>query len=149
QGALARRADALDLVERIAGDVLLAAGPVRADGEAMGLVAKALHIVEHRVAMRQHERLAALHEELLAAGVPFLALGDTDEDDLPGEVEPGDDLAYGVELAPTAVDEDDIRPVRHARRLVLRVHQALRREAAEASGQHLPHHAEVVARRQL
>src|SRR3569623_641469 len=53
QRALARRADALDLIERVLDDVLLAARPVRADGEAVGLVAQALHVIEYWVAMRQ------------------------------------------------------------------------------------------------
>ena len=55
QGALAGGADALDLVERVADRVLLALGPVGADGEAVGFVAQALDVVEHRVAVRQHE----------------------------------------------------------------------------------------------
>ena len=46
--------------------------------KAMRFIAQTLHIVEHRVAMRQHEGLLTLHEELLAPSVAFLAFGDAD-----------------------------------------------------------------------
>ena len=78
QRALAARPDAGDLVERIAHHLLLAPRPVRADGEAMRLVAQALDEIEHRIAHRQAEGLAAAHEEALAAGLAVLALGDAD-----------------------------------------------------------------------
>src|SRR5690606_39167998 len=59
QRALPGRADAADLVERVLRHVDLAAGAVRADGEAVGLVAKPLDEVENRIARLQHEGLAA------------------------------------------------------------------------------------------
>ena len=52
---------------------------VRADGEAVGLVAQALDEIEHRVARLEHERLAAGPVERLAAGVAVRPLGDADE----------------------------------------------------------------------
>jgi hypothetical protein len=58
QRALARRADAGDLVERVLDHLLLAPRAVRADGEAVRLVAQALHEIEHRIARRQRERIA-------------------------------------------------------------------------------------------
>ena len=79
QRALPRRPDAGDLVERIGVHLLLAPRPVRADGEAVRLVAQALDEIEHRVAVRQHERLASGHEEGLAPGLAVAALGDGDE----------------------------------------------------------------------
>ena len=49
QRLLAPRADAGDLVERRGADRLGAPCPVGADGEAVGLVAQALQVIEHRV----------------------------------------------------------------------------------------------------
>ena len=59
QRAPARGADAGDLVERIGADGLAALGPVRADGEAVRLVAQPLHEIEHRVARLEHDRALA------------------------------------------------------------------------------------------
>ena len=56
QRALARRADAGDFLQAGLADVLLAARAVRADGEAMRLVAQPLDEIEHRIARRQLER---------------------------------------------------------------------------------------------
>ena len=56
QRALAGRPDAGDLVERVLDHLALAPGPMAADGEAVGLVAQALHEVERRIAGRQLER---------------------------------------------------------------------------------------------
>src|SRR6187431_838744 len=50
QSALARRPNALDLVERRNMHLLLAPGTMGADGKAMGLVAEFLDAIEHRVA---------------------------------------------------------------------------------------------------
>ena len=82
QGALPRRADALDLVERVLRQGRLAPGAVRADGEAVRLVAQPLYELEHRIARLQHEGLAAGDEELLAAGVAVRPLGDADQRDI-------------------------------------------------------------------
>ena len=78
KGAFARRADAGDLVERVPRQVDPTAGPVRADGEAVRLVAEALDEIEHRIARLQHEGLAAGDEERLLAGVAIRPLGDAD-----------------------------------------------------------------------
>src|SRR5690606_27807733 len=74
EGALPRRADSRDLVERVPDQLPGAARAVRADGEAVGLVAQALDEVEDRIAHRQAERLAAADEETLAPGVAVDAL---------------------------------------------------------------------------
>src|SRR5690349_3225652 len=79
QGALALAADARDLVQRRAGDVGGAPGPVGPDGEAMGLVAQALQVVEDGVAGLQAEGLAPRLEEALPPGIPVRALGDPAE----------------------------------------------------------------------
>ena len=79
QRALAGRADAGDLVEGVLDQLALALGPVRADGEAVRLVAQALHEIERRIARRQLERRLARLEEGLAAGIAVPALGDADQ----------------------------------------------------------------------
>ena len=126
---------------------------VRADGEAVRLVAQALDEIEHRVAVRQHERLAAGHEEFLAAGVAVAALGDGRRAAGP-RCRARQAPRRGGELALAAVDEDQVGPGRHRlavlapRRFGARPGLACssRREAA---AQHLAHHAEVVARRDV
>src|SRR5438445_4325202 len=55
QGTFATGTDAGDLVEGGACEVGGAAGAMRADGEAMGLVTQALQEVEHRVARLERE----------------------------------------------------------------------------------------------
>ena len=87
---------------------------VRADGEAVRLVAEALDEVEHRVARRQHERLAAGHVEGLAAGVAVRPLGDADERQV-GDAEFGEHCRRGRELALAAVDEHEVGPRRRRR----------------------------------
>src|ERR1700759_1695519 len=74
QRLLALGANAGDLVERRAGDrhgPLLAVG---ADREAMGLVAQALQVIEHRVFRLQAQGFLALAEETLAPGVTIRSL---------------------------------------------------------------------------
>src|ERR1043166_6373462 len=51
--ALAHRADAGAFLQARFADVLLALLPMRADGEAMRLVAQALHEIQHRDTLRQ------------------------------------------------------------------------------------------------
>ena len=59
QRALAGRADAGDLVERVLDQFAFALGPVRADREAVRFVAQPLHEIERGIARRQLEgRLA-------------------------------------------------------------------------------------------
>ena len=67
----------------LAGDEgFAAAGAVGGDGEAVGLVADALEVVEDRVARGELEGVAAGHVEPLAAGVAVGALGNADDGDL-------------------------------------------------------------------
>ena len=79
QCAFAGRADAGDLVKRVAGEVGLAARAMGADSEAMGLVAEPLDEVEHRIARRDGEGRPTVHMERLATGVAVGALGDADQ----------------------------------------------------------------------
>ena len=77
------------------------------------------------------------------------------------DAELGQGRARRVELALAAVDEDEVGPgregrlgglVRAARRLAVGRRRVARRflhEAGEAAGQHLAHHAEIVAGREL
>ena len=109
QRALARRADAGDLLQAGLADVLLALLPMRADGEAMRLVAQPLHEIEHRIARLELERLAARNEEGLAPGVAVRSLGDADQRHV-GDAELGERFARGGELAEPAVDQDEIGP---------------------------------------
>ena len=51
QGLLARGSYAGDLVQRIGANRLGPPGPVRADGEAVRLVAQPLDVIEHRIAL--------------------------------------------------------------------------------------------------
>src|SRR5579864_851380 len=78
QRALARRSDAGDLLQAGFAHVARPARPVRADGETMGFVAQPFDEIEHRVARRQLERVAARKEEGFAAGVAVRPLGDGD-----------------------------------------------------------------------
>ena len=105
------RSDAGDLVERALGEVLLAARAVRADGEAMRLVAQPLDEIERRIARREPERRAVGEEKSLAPGVAIGAFGDRgDRDALDAEF--GERLARRLELAAAAVDEDQVGPLR-------------------------------------
>src|SRR5262245_57567396 len=90
-------------------DVALAPLPVRADREAMRLVAQALNEIEHRIARRQLERRAARHEEGLAAGVAVRSLGDSDDREIV-DAECRHGLAGGCELPLAAIDQQQIGP---------------------------------------
>src|SRR5215471_13669761 len=103
QGALAGRADAGNLLQSGLADVAPAAGAVRADREAMRLVAQSLHEIEHRVAQRQFEARPAGRMEGFATGVAVRTLGDGDERQV-GEAERGQRLVRGAKLALAAVD---------------------------------------------
>ncbi len=65
---------------------------VRADREAVRLVAQPLHEIQHGVARLQLERLARGHEEGLAAGIALRPLGDGDDGNV-GDAERGERLA--------------------------------------------------------
>src|SRR5204862_6667442 len=102
QRALARRADAGDLVERVGADGLAALGAVGTDGEAVGLVAQALDEIEHGIARLEQQRLVAAWEmEMLAAGIAVGPLGDADERDV-GDAEGLQQLARDGELSAAA-----------------------------------------------
>ena len=115
---------------------------MRADGEAMRLVAQALQEIEHRIARLEREGRLARHEEALAAGVAVGPLGDADDGDVL-QAELGQHLARHLELALAAVDQHQVGPV------LLVAFGILLQRAAEAARQHLAHHGEVVARRAL
>src|SRR5256885_15611232 len=79
QRALAGRPDAGDFLQAGFTDVLLALLAMRADGEAVRLVAQALNEIENGIARAQPERLASGHEEGLATRVALRPLGDADQ----------------------------------------------------------------------
>src|SRR5260370_37500320 len=79
QRAFARRPDAGDLLQAGLAHIARPARPVRTDGETMGLIAQPLDEIEHRVARRQLERVAAREEEGFAAGVAVRPLSDGDQ----------------------------------------------------------------------
>src|SRR5439155_18754591 len=89
--------------------VLLAAGPVRPDREAMRLVAQPLDEVEHRIARLEHEGRTPRHMEGLPSGVAVGSLGHTDKRYV-SEAKRRKRLLRGGELAPSAVDDHEIRP---------------------------------------
>src|SRR5262249_16616718 len=86
QRPLARRPDAGNLLQSGLAQILGAARPMRTDGEAMRLIAQPLDKVEHRVARRQLERVAAREEEGFAPGVAVRPLGDADQGHLGAEL---------------------------------------------------------------
>src|SRR4029077_19590693 len=110
QRALTRRSDAGDLLQAGFAHVARPARPVRADGETMGFVAQPLDEIEHRVARRQLERVAARKEEGFAAGVAVRPLGDGDQRHLGAQ--PGEHFARRIELTQPAVDQHEVGPRR-------------------------------------
>ena len=111
QGALARWANALDLVERIGADGLGAARAMGADRKAVGFVAQALDEIEHGIARFEHDgAIAARNVEVLAAGIAVRSLRDADERDVVDAVAL-EYLTRDIELAETAVDEHHVRLV--------------------------------------
>ena len=91
QRLFASRADAENLVERRATDRLHPLGTMRADGEAMRLIAQTLQIVEHGIFGIEAEGLAPRSKEALAPGVAVGSLGDRRERDV-GDAEIGQHL---------------------------------------------------------
>src|SRR6266481_659803 len=79
QRALAGRADTGDFLKPRLADVAPAPDAVRADREAMRLVAQPLDEIEHRVARLELERLASGQEEGLHPVVAVRAFGHRDE----------------------------------------------------------------------
>src|ERR1700754_4233982 len=102
QCALARRADAGDLLQACLADVLLAQLAVRPDHEAMRLIAQPLDEVEHGIARLELDRLAIRHEQGFASRVALRALGDCHQRNL-RQAKRGENLAHRVELAAAAV----------------------------------------------
>ena len=125
--------------------------PVRADGEAVRLVAQPLHEIEHRVARLQHERLAAGHEEGLAAGVAVRPLGDADERQV-GDAELGERLDAPPRAARgrrrSARDRATGRASPASAAAPSRGPASLE-QPREAPAEHLAHHAVVVAGREV
>src|SRR4051794_15997855 len=109
QRALAARADAGNFLQAGLPDVLLALLAMRADREAMRLVAQPLHEVEHRVAWLELDRLASRNEERLPPGIALRPLGDADERHI-GDAHRGEHLPRGVELAKSSIDEEKVGP---------------------------------------
>src|SRR6202035_4348450 len=110
QRAFARRTDAGDLLQAGLAHIARPARAVRTDGETMGLIAEPLDEIEHRVARRQLERVAAREEEGFATGIAVRPLGGSDQGHLGAK--PGQPVAGGIELAEAAVDQDEVRPGR-------------------------------------
>src|SRR5277367_225005 len=110
QRALAARADTRHLVERRARDVGRPSCTVRADSEAVCLVAQALQEIEHRIARLEREGRLAWHEEAFPAGIAVRPLGDADGGDVL-QAEFAQHLARHLELALAAVDQNQVRPM--------------------------------------
>src|SRR6266511_3019853 len=76
QRALAGRADAGDFLQPRLADIAPAADAMRADREAMRLIAQPLDEIEHGITRLELEWVAPGQEEGLHAGVAIRALGD-------------------------------------------------------------------------
>ncbi len=108
----------------------------------MGLVAQPLEVVQHRVFRLQAQRLFALAEETLAPGVAIRSFGNADHRQIV-DAEIGEHAQRRRELTLPAIDQHQIGPG-----AAIAVGIFLD-GAGEAPGQHLAHHAEIVARRDL
>src|SRR5580704_8268619 len=117
QRAFARRSDAGDLLQAGLAHIARTTRPVRTDGETMSLIAQPLDEIEHRIARRQLERVAAREEEGFAAGVAVRPLGDGDQGNLGAQR--GEHVAGGIELPEPAVDQHQVGP----RRVVALIYQ--------------------------
>jgi hypothetical protein len=111
QRALARRADARDLLQAGLANIAFAFRPMRADGKAMGLVAQALQEIKHGIARRQLERRLAGRVKRLAAGVAIGSLGNRNQRHI-GDANRREHILHGLELTLAAVDDDEIGPGR-------------------------------------
>src|SRR5690349_10628335 len=112
QRALSRWSYARDFIERIYADRLGPLCAMRSDSEAMRLVAQALHHVENRIARLEHEERPPGNMEVLAAGVAIRPLGHANDRNV-AEAEVGQHLDRHLELTCAAVDQDQIRALRH------------------------------------
>ncbi|QTK78991.1 hypothetical protein AT6N2_C1210 [Agrobacterium tumefaciens] len=157
QGALPSRTDSRNLIQRVAHHFLLAPRPVRADGEAMRLVTHTLDEIKHGVTRWQREIGAPIRKEPLSARLSVHALCDADCSHAVTNAEFVENGAHRGHLALTTVDEDHVRPGREGhvgcflwRRYAFAIRLAFFfQQAREATGHHLAHHAEVVARRDV
>ena len=140
QRALARRADAGQLVEQRAGHRAVAAGAVVGDREAVRLVADALQQLQLGGRVVEHERRAAAGQEDLLD-----PLGQRDDRDaaLAKAVQRAE---AGRQLTLAAVDHDQVRQRGEARVVggVVRGDVRLALPLGEAPAQHLGHRGEVV-----
>ena len=102
-----------DLVERRAADRLVALGAMRADREAVRLVAQPLQEIEHRVARFERERPAARAERTARARHCGRAPWRSPTIGTIVDAEFGEDLLRRRQLALAAVDQHQIGP--HAR----------------------------------
>ena len=101
-----------------------------ADGEAVGLVAQALQVIEHRVCGLEHERRLAGDEEPLQPGVAVRSLGDAANvtSSTPSSAITS---SAALELARAAVDQHQVRPAGRRRGPPLGL--ALLEQAGEAA----------------
>jgi len=90
---------------------------VRADHEAMRLVAQPLDEIKHRIARFELDGFAVRHEQGFPASIAVRAFCHGHQADL-GKSEALENLPDGVELAATAVDDDEVGPLR--KRIVVR-----------------------------
>ena len=141
QRLLARGADARHLVERAGAHRLRALVAMRADREAVHLVAQPLEIEQHRGVDRQLE-LAPVHqvEHLAPVAAVMRALGDADQADV---LDPHflQHRLRRVELPAPAVDQHEVGPFAAVAIGVLGL------RAGEAALEHLAHHREIVVGR--
>src|SRR3954453_17215475 len=97
QRALPRRSDAADLVQGTTREFTFASRTMRADREAMRLIAQPLGEIERRIARWHVKRLAAFDEKGFAAGIAVAPLGDRDQRHA-GDAKFGKDLPCRIEL---------------------------------------------------
>src|SRR5450755_3115479 len=126
QRALAGGADTWNFLQAGLADVLLAQLAMRADHEAMRLVAHSLDEIQHGIARLELDRLAIRHEQGFTPGVALGAFGDGKQRHL-RQPEAFEYLADGIELAAAAVDDDEVGPLRKRIVIRLRLRIALRR----------------------
>ena len=109
QRPLSRWPDAGNVIEQIFGHGLFPLRTVRADGEAVRLVAQALHEIEDGIVRREAEGRFSRHEKALTARVPVRAFGNAHD----GQAVKTKFSQHGLgrgQLALAAVDQDKVRP---------------------------------------
>ena len=111
QRPLAQGADAGNLLQAAFAQSAFAPLAVRADREAVRLVAQPLDEVEQRRPRRQPERRAPRHKERFAAGVTIRPFGDCHQRHV-GDAKLRQRLARHRQLALPAVDQHEVGPRR-------------------------------------